>query len=100
MIKNRLVHLFNRNHVVRLRNATFHVHDRAGLGPEGVLAVFNLIEVNPDARLKPQRLPNFDGNCDLAFGVMVAVGIGFLSKTIIPYISGYSLHFMNTLTLW
>jgi hypothetical protein len=61
------IHLFNGDRMVRRRNAALHFHDRAGLCPEGILAVLDLIEVDPDAWLSPKGLAKLDRNRDLAF---------------------------------
>jgi hypothetical protein len=37
--------------MIQFGNAALQIADRASLGPEGVFAVFDLIEVDPDARL-------------------------------------------------
>jgi hypothetical protein len=86
VIENCLIHLFDGRHMVELGKAALHFHDRPIFGPERVLAVFDLIEVNPNSGLESQRLPHLDGNGDLAFG---GYGRGrhegFLSFPSMPY---------------
>ena len=77
--------------MVRLRNAPSHLHDRACLGPEDILAVFDLIEIDPDAGFSPSALRTLTGIVIWPLEVIFAVGMGFLSKSIIPYFIRYFL---------
>jgi hypothetical protein len=94
MSEHSQIHLFDGNRVVWLGDAAAHFHDRAVFGPEDALAVFDFIEIDPDARLSPSAFRTLTGIVILPLEVIFAVGI------FIPFNVYYTLLFTLYLTYY